>query len=212
MRTYLEASAFAATLVAGALIAAPADAQEGYGDGGFGGYGAGPRLHGSYGFTLSEFCVESPRQAPPVQAFDPDTRELLQDADAVTAVLNGIMRFHQRGQVFIEDTTISDLFIDTTQAGDVPIAIGTAVSCEGTYVVDWDRRVEITVDCSAELPNDVSVVIGPFELKGFVGRYGLTIPLSSNVGNIQTETVSVGGIVVGQRERVCLLRGTLAKL
>ena len=165
-----------------------------------------------YGFSMTEFCVETPRGQPPAHGFNPDTRELLEDADAVTAVITGVMQFTNNGDVAINDATISDLFVDQTDVGDVPIASGTPVSCEGTYSMNPGKLVELALNCTAELPNNVSVVIGPFKLRGFLGRLGLTIPISSTAGNIQTETVYVGSTVVAERERVCLIQGTLAKL
>lgn len=196
----------------GTFAAGAAVAQESFADWEWGHSRIKAFLYGSYGFTLSEFCVETPRQPAPAEGFDPDTRTLLQDAEAVNAVLTGIMRFDRDDNVFIEDASISDLFIDLTNAGDVPIATGTPVSCEGTFAVDRRARLAVSLTCAAELPNNIDVTIEPFELDGFVGRFGGTVPISSTVGNIQTETIRVGGQVVAERERVCLLRGTLAKL
>ena len=200
-------------IIFGTFIAGAAGAQEGDTEMEKGHFISSTKFfHGTYGFSLSEFCVETPRQPPPAQGFDPESRALSREADAVIAVLMGVMRFDLYGNVFVQDATISDLFIDATGVGDVPIASGTPLSCEGTYTIERSKRIELVLDCAAELPNGVGVTIGPFQLEGFLGRFGLSIPISSIAGNIQTETVSVGGVAVAERERVCLLRGTLAKL
>jgi hypothetical protein len=168
-------------------------------------------LSGRYGMSMSLSFIATPRGHPPVLGFDPATRTLLQNGETLLAVLKGVFSFTRQGDVTIENGLLTDLFPNQTNAGDVPISSNTPVSCSGKYSLNGDA-LAFNLDCTSSLPNDLTVTIGTFQVDGLVGIDKRTITISSTAGNILTENISTAGTVVAQRQRVCILQGTLAKL
>ncbi len=169
-------------------------------------------LRGAYGLGLTEYCVETPRVPPPAEGYDNETRELLSDANAVVAVVSGTMHFERDGNVTLENATLSDLGLDQTEIGDVPIITGAGLTCEGMHsFAGRTRHLEMELDCTAQFGN-VEVTVGPLRFVGFVGRPTHNIILSSVAGNVHTEAIAVDGVPVLERERICLFNGSLARL
>src|ERR1044071_7047505 len=168
-------------------------------------------LRGRYGLSVSQSCMETPRGRPPATGFDPNTRALLQPAEVVNAVLKGVITFDREFHVTVGDALLSDLFLDKKNIGDVPISSNTPLACTGGYSRKGES-LSFTLDCLAQLPNNLRVAIGTFQLEGFIGLGDRSITISSINGNILKESVSIGGVTVAQRERVCLMQGGLNKL
>jgi len=168
-------------------------------------------LTGRYGLSMIESCIETPRGVPPATGFDPNTRALLQPGEALNAVLKGVVSFGPQASVTIAEGLLSDLFLNQTSVGNVPITSRTPVSCTGQYLRAGED-LNFTLDCAAQLPGNLTVTIGTYQIEGLVGAGRRSIIISSLAGNILTEGFSIGGVTVAQRQQVCLLHGALAKL
>ena len=168
-------------------------------------------LNGRYGVSMYQSCIQTPRGQPPATGFDPTTGALVQKGEILGAVLKGTLLFDRQGNVSVPDALLSDLFFDKTNVGDVPISAKTPVSCQGSYS-RADESLNLTLDCVAQLPPNLTVTIGTFKIEGLVGTQGRAITISSVEGNVLKESVAVGGHTVAERERVCLLQGALNKL
>jgi hypothetical protein len=168
-------------------------------------------LTGRYGLSAFQSCMQTPRGQPPATGFDPNTGALLQPGEVLSAVLNGVISFDAQGNVSVTNALLSDLFHDKTNIGDIPFSAKTPVSCSGHYLRE-DESLSFTMDCVAQVPPALTISIGPFQIEGFVGINERSITISSIEANILKEKVSVGGNIVAQRDRVCLLQGALNKL
>jgi hypothetical protein len=169
-------------------------------------------VQGDYGLTATEVCIETPLEAPPAMGFNHETRELLRDAQAVPAVIAGIISFGPKGDVRLDEAKITGLFINRTTVGEIPVNAEAPLSCEGTQVSASERRISFELSCKVELPGGVSVAIETLMFEGLVGIGQSVITLSSTRANVQTSTIIVNNTPVRQRERICALAGTLAKL
>jgi hypothetical protein len=174
-------------------------------------YGERP-LYGDYGFTTSKSCVRTPNQSPPATGFDPITRQLLLDGEAVNGVGSGIMRFARNGTV-----TMSGVITEVSQSqlspGKIPIAPRIEFSCDGAYALHPGDKVTGAFSCNIKnRAPGVTVTLAPLSFEGFIGAGRDAINLSFLGDEIQTVTVSVGGNPIQQRHRMCAQSVSLVKL
>jgi hypothetical protein len=170
----------------------------------------GMPLKGRYGASITQSCVLTPRGQPPAPGFDPATRALLQNGEAITAFVSGIFTFDQSGGVKMTDGFVSDIFLDQKNVGQTPIASKIPLTCAGAYSIS-DSTYRMALDCRAQAQN-VTITLGTLDLEGFVGPGARALTLGSGTGNILTENVLANGVPVAQRQRVCLFQGSLVKL
>jgi len=170
-------------------------------------------LRGDYGFTLTQACVRTPFQRPPAAGFDSATHQLLVNAEAISAIGAGIMRFAKDGGVTVEDAAVSEVQLNQIAAGQVPVAPKTEFDCTGSYVLQPQNKIAVTLSCNAHVSQPgVTVTVAPFEFVGFLNHRGRVTSLSSVEGNLQTVTVAAGGQPVQQRQRICAQSLVLDKL
>lgn len=175
--------------------------------------GLSKKIIGVYGMTFTQTCVLAPFQAPPAQGFDPDTKSLMTDAEIVSAVSSGVVRFHRDGRMTIEDGLLTEIFNARVSSGDTPVVTGSKYTCDGSYEVNAKGHLSAELVCRVIAPQPgVEVTIQPFRLEGFVSKTAEHITLNAIDGNIQLVSVAVQGQVVQERERICLQNLSLARL
>jgi hypothetical protein len=170
-------------------------------------------LKGSYGFSLTQSCVRTPFQTPPAGGFDPVTHQLLVDGEVIDSAGLGVLRFLKDGQVTVEDGFLSELSTASVLAGQTPVSAGTQFVCTGSHAEAAGGKVTVSLSCTVlGTPPGQTVTLNPLNFAGFVGRDRESINLTSAQNELHTVTVSVGGTVVKQRERICLQSMKLDKL
>jgi hypothetical protein len=161
------------------------------------------QLSGKYGMALSQVCVLAPVGPPPATGFEAKTGRLLADAETVSAVSHGLMRFEASGATSIEGV-LTEIFHEKVKAGDSPVTAGHKYGCRGSYKLDDGGTLAVELACEVEPPKpDMTITLKPFHLTGYVGRNREDLNLTAAEGNVQTLEVAVGGRVVQQRERIC---------
>jgi hypothetical protein len=198
-----------AVVAVAALASATCAAQEGQGDSARQGLA---RLHGAYGFSLSQSCVRTPFQAPPAAGFDPATKQLLVNGEFVSGFGSGVLRFSGDGVATLEDGLITEVTASQVSASQTPVSPGTRFECAGRYRLPGEGKVAITLTCEAAVPTPgLRVVIDPVEFEGFLG-IGRTLNLTTVKRDLHTVTVYNGTTPLQQRQRTCLQSLTLNKL
>jgi hypothetical protein len=170
-------------------------------------------LRGAYGFSLSQSCVRAPFQPPPAAAFDPTTRQLLVDAELVSGFGAGQLKFAKDGVVTLEDGHLTEITANQLSAGSKPVSDGTRFSCTGSYSVQPGSKVGVSLSCNVVVPQPgPKVTLEPLNFEGFIAADRGSINLSTVKPEVHTVTVSNGGVVLQQRERICLQSMVLDKL
>jgi hypothetical protein len=170
-------------------------------------------LKGSYGFSLTQSCVRTPFQTPPAAGFDPVTHQLLVDGEVINSAGLGVLRFLRDGQVTVEDGFLSELTTSPVSAGQTPVSAGTRFICTGSHTQAAGGKVTVSLSCTVVgTPPGQTVTLNPLNFAGFVGQDRQSINLTSAQNEVHTVTISVGGTVVKQRERICLQSMKLDKL
>lgn len=170
-------------------------------------------LRGSYGFSLSQSCVRTPFQVPPAAGFDPTTRQLLVDAELVSGFGTGQLEFAKDGVVTLEDGHLTEITANLLAAGSKPVSDGTRFGCKGSYSVQPGGKVGVSLSCNVVVPQPgPTVTLQPLNFEGFIAGDKRSINLSTVKPEVHTVMVSNGGIVLQQRERICLQSMILDKL
>ena len=170
-------------------------------------------LRGSYGFSLSQSCVRAPFQVPPAAGFDPTTRQLLVDAELVSGFGTGQLKFAKDGVVTLEDGHLTEITANLLSAGSKPVSDGTRFSCKGSYSAQPGSKLSVSLSCNVVVPQPgPTVTLQPLNFEGFVAEGGRSINLSTVKPEVHTVTVSNAGVVLQQRERICLQSMILDKL
>jgi len=170
-------------------------------------------LQGKFGLTLSQSCMLTPFSAPPAVGFDSETGALVAPGEYVTAVSSGEAYFSRSGKVSIKSGVLSEIFPASINVGDLPVNPGNIYTCDGVYELNSEGSMKANLKCSIDVPQPgVKVTVSPFELEGFVSRWGQSIKLVSTSGNIQTVEVSVQDQLAQQRQRICLQDVSMLRL
>ena len=170
-------------------------------------------LKGSYGFSLTQSCVRTPFQTPPVAGFDPVTHQLLVDGEVINSAGLGVLRFLRDGGVSVEDGFLTELSTAAVSAGQTPVSTGTKFVCTGSHGQAAGGKMTLSLSCTVVgTPPGQTVTLNPLNFEGFVGQDRQSITLTSAQNEVHSVTVSVGGTVVKQRERICLQSMKLDKL
>jgi len=177
------------------------------------GQGNSRSLRGAYGFSLTQSCVRTPFQPPPAAGFDLTTLQLLVDAELVSAFGTGKLRFAKDGVVTLEEGHLTEITANQLSAGSRPVSPGTLFNCTGSYSVQPGSRLGVSLSCNVVTSQPgPSVVLRPLNLEGFIGEDKRSLNLSTVKPEVHTVTVSNGGVVLLQRERICLQSMILDKL
>lgn len=170
-------------------------------------------LRGAYGFSLSQSCVRAPFQVPPAAGFDPITRQLLVDAELVSGFGTGQLKFARDGVVTLEEGHLTEITANQLTAGSKPVSDGTRFGCKGTYSVQPSGKLGVSLSCNVVVPQPgPTVTLQPLNFEGFIAADKRSINLSTVKPEVHTVTVSNGGVVLQQRERICLQSMILDKL
>ena len=167
-------------------------------------------FHGNYGFTTDQTCTRSVPQAPGSVSIDPDTRQLLVDAEIVDMSGSGIISFTKKG-VFTLTGKAAEYHKSKLAAGEMPIQDGFFPECVGTYALDDNNKVSVEFNCKIQVPaQNATIAAGPVFAEGYIARDGQSITLNL-LQNIQTLTVSLPQTTL-EFQRVCLQRFDLEKV
>jgi len=170
-------------------------------------------LRGAYGFSLTQSCVRTPFQPAPATGFDPTTQQLLVDGELVSGFGTGKLRFAKDGVVTLEDGHLTEITANQLSAGSKPVSSGTRFNCKGNYSVQPGGKLSVSLSCDVVVPQPgPSVVLRPLKFEGFVGEDKRSINLSTVTPEVHTVTVSNAGVILQQRERICLQSMILDKL
>jgi len=173
----------------------------------------GRALKGSYGFSLTQSCVRTPFQTPPVAGFDPVTHALLTDGEVINSAGLGVLRFLRDGKVVVEEGFLTELATAAVSAGQTPVSAGTKFVCTGSHAQSAGGKMALTLSCTVVgTPPGQTVTLNPLNFEGFIGQDRQSVNLTSAQNEVHTVTISVGGTVVKQRERICLQSMKLDKL
>ncbi|MBT1075670.1 hypothetical protein [Geobacter grbiciae] len=164
-------------------------------------------LKGSYAFTASRTCVQTPYSP----GFDQTTRQLLTDGETVGFIESGTLTFSGTGSVKGDNITVAVMEPAKAIAGSAPMQNGITSSCAGTYSVNPNRSYSATLTCTSQLGNGLSLAIGPAAYQGSVDVTQNMLTISETGGNIQAVTVAIGGTPVQSFDRVCTSSGTLIR-
>lgn len=175
--------------------------------------GGSKYLKGVYGMSFSQTCMLAPIQPPPSVGFDEQTKELLVDAEVVSAVSNGLVHFQKGGKLVIRDAQLTEIFNDKTLAGNKAVGSRNKYSCAGDYQFTGKSKISAQLSCSVHIPvPGVAATIEPFLLEGYVSKSKEFVNLTALEGNVQKYQLSVGGQIVEERQRVCLQTLNMGKL
>ncbi|WLQ15804.1 hypothetical protein O5O45_07745 [Hahella aquimaris] len=195
------------------LAGLSAGAADVYADSDF--YGERHRPHryfeAEFGFTTDQTCVRSLPQAPGTVSIDPDTRQLLVDAQIVDMSGYGVMTFSRDGTMTLEQAAAGELNKSNLASGDFPIQTGFSPYCEGTYELKKDNQIAVAFNCVIDVPaQSATIHAGPVYADGYLtrGGRGMTLNLQQN---IQTLTVDLPGTSI-EFQRMCLQRFALEKI
>lgn len=181
---------FVLLLAAGSWAIVPAEAQGN-------GQEFNQLLQGDYAFTQREACVATPRESFP-PTFDPDTLELVGEAETITIQSQGVTTLDGMGG-WTAQTRGVIVRNDRTQIGDTPVLPPIFAECEGTYSVNGDRSIEdFTGTCTTA---DGSIEFGPRTLSGHLSVDGKVLVLADTEPTLEKLTLTDLGFVVG--ERIC---------
>jgi hypothetical protein len=173
----------------------------------------GRTLNGAYGFSLTQSCVRTPFQTPPAAGFDPVTHQLLVDGEVINSAGLGVLRFLREGQVTVEDGSLAELTTSAVLPGQTPVSTPTKFVCTGTHAQAGGGKLTVSLSCTVlGTPPGQTVTLNPLNFAGFVNRDRQSINLTSAQNEVHTVTISAGGTVVRQRERICLQSMKLDKL
>jgi len=166
-------------------------------------------LRGNFAFTAWRSCVQS---KSPIAGFDPVTHELLADAEAMSFVESGIVRFNGDGTLKADDIRVT--MVGAPVIGTVPVQAGLKSSCQGTYAVNSDRSCSVKMTCSAQLPDNMMMTMNPFHYNGTIDMLYKTIAMTESDGTIQKISFSQNGspTPIYSLERVCASSGTLINI
>lgn len=164
-------------------------------------------LKGSYAFTVSRTCVQTPYSP----GFDQTTRQLLTTGETVGFIESGTLTFSGTGSVKGDNITVAVMEPAKAIVGSAPMQNGITSSCAGTYSVNPNRSYSATLTCTSQLGNGLSLAIGPAAYQGSVDVSQNMLTISETGGNIQAVTVAIGGTPVQSFDRVCTSSGTLVR-
>ncbi|WP_306536030.1 hypothetical protein [Geobacter sp.] len=165
-------------------------------------------LNGSYAFTASRTCV----QTPCAPGFDRANRKLLADGETVGFVESGTLTFSGTGLVKGTDITVAVIEPAKAIADSIPMQNGIKSSCTGTYTVNADRSYTTNLACTAQVGGGVSLTISPAVYRGSSDPFLNMLTISETDGGIQTVEIFYGSYPTGQTfERVCTSSGTLVR-
>lgn len=160
-------------------------------------------ITGDYRVVITQMCARTPYQVPPANGFDPTAHQLLVDGEAVTAIASGLLRFAENGTVQMLEGVQTEVSVNQTTAGKIPVASPSQLTCSGTYTLA-QRKVTLNVSCDVNTSQPgVTVRLGPLSYQGYLDSRQRSISLTDAGATIQTVTISVAGNPVQQRQRVC---------
>lgn len=160
-------------------------------------------INGDYQVVIASSCVRTAYQPAPASGFDPNTRQLVLEGQMLTALGSGLMRFDEDGTVQLLDGSQTEVSLDQTAVGRTPVAPPAQFTCSGKYTRQG-HKVALTLSCDIKVPDPgVKVTLGPQDFVGYIGRGRQSISMVNIAGGIQTISVSVGGMFVQQRQRIC---------
>jgi len=165
-------------------------------------------LRGNFAFTAWRSCVQS--TVPNATGFHPESHALLTaDAEAMSFVESGIVRFNGDGTLKADDIRVT--MVTAPEIGKAPVQAGLRSSCKGTYAVNSDRSCNIKMTCSAQLPGNIMMTMNPFHYNGTIDLLYKTIAMTESDGTIQKISFSQNGSPkpIYSLERVCASSGTL---
>ncbi|MDG9670986.1 hypothetical protein ONV78_24815 [Hahella sp. CR1] len=164
-----------------------------------------------FGFTTDQTCVRSLPQAPGTVSIDPDTRQLLVDAQVVDMSGTGVMTFSKDGTMTLEQGFASEMNKGNLSVGAMPIQDGFSPYCEGTYELKAQNRISVAFNCIIDVPaQGATIHAGPVFADGFIARGGRSMSLNLKQ-NVQTLTVDLPETSI-EFQRMCLQRFALEKI
>ena len=185
---------FALTLVLAANLAVAAQEER--------------RLKGTYGTVGATFlCIETPPGG-----IDPETFELLVDANRTSAWSRIGFEFDGRGNVSFVGSRVMIFTTTALAAGDQPVQTpfgpDLPLFAEGTYQVESDGSLSFEYEIFGDLGGGLLLTSTPLRVEGFVGSSGKTIVLG--IAEPQVRTLFVGDTPIV--EQLCGWSGTAVKL
>lgn len=163
-------------------------------------------LKGDYALSQAEVCIATSSEAPVIPTFDPDTLQLLGEAEVQNLQSRGVSSFDGSGH-FSASGTASGLTSTQTGVGDFPVGAPSEFNCEGNYSVAADRSFVLEMSCT--LP-DAGIRFGPRVLHGRISADRKTLIFADTEPVIEKIRVIGPEIVIA--ERVCNAIATDAKL
>lgn len=169
------------------------------------------KVIGKYHVVTTETCVRTPYEMPPAAGFDAETRMLLVEGEAVSAIGSAQALFYPGGKVELKNGKQTETSTASTMPGAIPIVPASIFSCEGTYDLEG-KTMAMDLMCTVEHPDpNISIALGPLNFAGEVSRDKNTISLANLERVIQTVTVSYAGNPVQQRQRICSQTASFTK-
>jgi hypothetical protein len=164
----------------------------------------GPRqLKGDYRVVINQTCIRTPFTPPPANGFDPNTKQLLVDGEALTALGHGLFRFEDDGTFQLLEGIQTEVSMSQIASGRTPVTPPAEFTCTGNYTLQ-SRKMTMTLSCDVKVTDPgLKVTVGPQQFEGYVDRDNKTINLMNLAGGLQAVTVSVFGNTVQQRQRIC---------
>jgi hypothetical protein len=171
----------------------------------------GGSIGGDYRVVINHSCVRTPFVPPPANGFDPNTKQLLTEGEAVTALGTGLLRLEQDGSLQLLEGLQTEVSTSIIGAGKTPVTPPAEFACTGNYSVNG-KKMTLTLACEVKTPDPtIKVVVGPQHFEGYIDRNGKTISLTNLAGAIQTISVSAFGNTVQQRQRICTQYALISK-
>ena len=169
------------------------------------------KLYGTYHVVITETCVRTPYEVPPANGFDPETRMLLVEGEAVSAIGKAQAHFYPDGTVQLEKGKQTETSPASILPGDTPIVPASIFTGDGTYTLKG-KNVTLDLMCSVDHPApNIEIILGPLTFEGKISRNRKTISLTNLDRVIQTVTVELDGNPIQQRQRVCSQTATFTK-
>ena len=164
-------------------------------------------LLGKFAFSAWRACVQS--KYPNVPGFDPISHAQLIDAESTSFSESGIVRFNGKGTLKIVDAQV--ISVGAPAVNSVPVMAGLRSSCTGTYAVHPNRSLDMVMSCSAQVPGNMTMTMGPFHYAGYIDLLNKTVTMSESDGTIQAIALSPTGssTPLYTFERICASSGTL---
>lgn len=172
----------------------------------------GPQqAQGEYRVVINQTCVRTAFQPPPATGFDPATKQLLSEGEAITALGTGRLQLGNDGSAQLTEGSQTEVSFASLAAGKTPVTPPAEFTCSGKYTLE-NGKMTLTLSCDVKVPDPgITVAVGPQNFVGQIDPDRKIINLTNISGEIQSITVSAFGNPVQQRQRICTQHAILTR-